>query len=158
MTPELKMHLDVIVQSARKNLAMQGHLLSVAFVISGEKDKPHVEIIGFPWHNDVEKEAGIIFLRGHARQKQAHTVVLIFEMWYANLEGQTSLANWDGVLPRNRKDRKEGVGIYVETLDGSWHGKAEIVRDYKGKPSFGEVEYMPIGVQDPRERFQSILA
>ncbi len=158
MSPELKEILNGIIAMARHNMAMHGQLMPVTFVISGKKEeKQSIEIIGTPWHDDVEKEAAIIFLRGRAREKQAHTVIMLFEVWYVSLGGPT-LASWDGVPARLRRDRKEAVGLYIETLDGSWHGKADIIRDAKGKPSFGEVEYQPIGVRDPIERIQSILA
>lgn len=150
MNPTLKHKLDTLAGAARQNLERSGHLVSVAFIVHPPNN---VKIVPCPFRNDYEKEIVVAALRKKVAELNATMVVLIHEAWMRTLKDATSLDDWDGVQPSESPDRKEVVAILVETLDGCYIGTAPIARNL-GYPTFGAVEYMPLGERSERERFQ----
>lgn len=150
MKPELKQHLDSLADCARQNLEEYGHLVPVAFIYHHNTQN----VIPLSFADNEEKEAMAVMLRTMARQLDAQAVIMIHEAWQRTVPDAKSLDDWDGVQPSQHPDRTEIVGMFIETMDGSWMGTAPITRDAAGKPTFGAMEYKPFGERDPRERFQ----
>ncbi len=161
MNAEVKEIVDAVIPSARKNLENDKNLTPVAFIMYGTKQ---LDIVGCPWSDAEEKEMSIAVLRAHCRQVNAFGIIIVAEMWYAEVakteavkDIAEAMAQWDGVMPSKRPDRKEGVMFRIEALDGVWYGLAQIIRT-DDKVTFGDVDFQPFGERDARARFQKFLA
>ena len=151
MNPELKAMLDELIGMARINLESYGHLVPVTLIFSGGK----FDIVATPFRNDEDKEVTVIMLRGMAREKNATAVAMLAEAWHATLPCMT-LDSWDGTPASKMKNRREVVQVYVEEQDGYWLGLAPITR-VNGRPSFAELDWMPLPERNAVDRFQKIL-
>lgn len=151
MNQTLKEAIDALVPLARDNLERDGQLLPVAFIFA--KDFKGGDIIGCPWSNDEDKERTVALLQKRCREMDAFAIAILNEAWEAAVPG----GKWDGTPASKMPGRKEVVMFYVEELDGCWRGIADIVRT-RGKPTFGELKWEPMGERAECERFQKFLA
>lgn len=150
MNPYLKHQVDLLVGAARVNLEKSGHLVPVAII---HHPPNNVKVVPCSFRNDEEKDFVAGELRHMARELEATKVIFIHEAWLRRQANAQSIDEWDGVLPSESPDKKEVVAVLVETLDGCYMGYAPITRD-TGRPTFGEIDYHPMGERSERERFR----
>ena len=121
--------IDVILKDCRRQIAERGEVVPVALIMHGD-DK--IEAVPMVFSNRAEKERIAFGIRELTRIYEAHTVLLIHEIW--TLPPGTTQDVADSLLAKygeiaNMPQRVEAVRVGIETrAGGSWDALARIVR------------------------------
>jgi hypothetical protein len=125
--------IDRILKDCRRQIAEKGEVLPVALIMHGDDE---IEIVPMLFSNLAEKERVAFGIRELTGIYEAHTVMLIHEVWTLP-EGVTKdvadslLAKYGQIA--NMPQRVEMVRVAIEERAGGiWEAHARIVRNGRG--------------------------
>jgi hypothetical protein len=130
--------IDKIVAQARRFVTDEGEALPTCFVCSED----HTEILTGVMTNDAEKDQFAKIVRMKAFEMAAELVVFVSESWMiSEQDSEEFLANRHKYKSvSDHPNKKEILLIHVETKQGIWLGKSEIINRKAGEPHFEKTE------------------
>lgn len=123
---------------ASEELRESGQVMPTAFVVSGRSRgfapgaKDRVTVIKMPFRDEKEKALCLAGLRTMVKQENASMVAYVLETWKKRKEDS-------GRIIEPHEALAEMLFVSLYTLDFSWQGWSELVRDEFGQPSVSAV-------------------